>query len=95
MDKLLNKAQACEILTVSLATLDRIVADGDLPVLRIRGQIRIQDQELLRYLGRCTERREPRTDAKERTREKGRPGRPRGSKKKETYQGYYPGMKVV
>ena len=97
MDKLLTKAQVCEILLISSATLDRIVADGELPVLRVRGQIRYQESELLSYMGRCKETKADRLAASrpaQSAKTPGKPGRPRGSGKARPTH-YIPGMKVV
>lgn len=53
MDKLMTKREICELLQISESTLERIVADGDLPALRIRGQLRFLREDLLHYLARC------------------------------------------
>ena len=94
MDKLLTKTEVCELLQISRPTLDRIVAAGEIEVLRIGGQVRFSQQELLRYLGRCREQKAPArlVDVKK---EPARRGRPRGSKTHKPVQEYYPGMKVV
>jgi excisionase family DNA binding protein len=39
--RLLRKTEACRILSVSLATLDRMVRDGQLPRVQVRGGVRI------------------------------------------------------
>lgn len=97
MNRLLTKTEVCEILAISRPTLDRIVADGDLEALRIRGQIRFAEQELLRYLGSCRRPKEAkpeRPDPIPKEKEPARRGRPKGSGKKAVEQ-YYPGMRVV
>jgi len=94
MEKLLTKAEVCEALQISRATLDRIVAAGEIETLRIGGQVRFSQQELLCYLGRC---RESKTPAKLIVvkKEPAKRGRPKGSKNHKPVQDYYPGMKVV
>lgn len=89
MNKLMTKAEVCEILQVSESTLERIVADGDLPALRIRSQLRFLEQDLLHYLSRCAE--QPKA---EKTAPKTRKTR---GKQAEVVpiRRYIPGMKVV
>ena len=53
MDKLLNKAEAAEMLSVSESTLDRIIGDGDLPMYKIRGSCRIKTSDIEKYLESC------------------------------------------
>lgn len=96
MDRLLNKAEVCALLGISRATVDRIVASGELEALRIRGQVRFTEEDLRRYLARC---REPRVRpapaaAPAAQKEPARRGRPKGSRK-ETELVYFPGMKIV
>lgn len=86
----MTKAEVCEILQVSESTLERIVADGDLPALRIRSQLRFLEQDLLHYLSRCAATQKTETSAA------------RGYGKKRGKQAevvpirrYIPGMKVV
>lgn len=101
MTKLLNKEQVSEILGVSVKTLERIVADGSLQYYRIRGQLRFNEQDVMRYIAGCKEQRvtfevvEPapaRMPGKEPSRTPQK--RPR-SKAVQTPSEYYPGMKVV
>ena len=94
MDRLLNKTEVCEKLQISRATLDRIVAAGDLEAMKIGGQVRFAEQDLLRYLYRCRESKAPArlADVKK---EPAKRGRPKGSKNHKPVQDYYPGMKVV
>ena len=94
MDRLLNKTEVCEKLQISRATLDRIVAAGDLEAMRIGGQVRFAEQDLLRYLCRCREETARRSSAGAK-KEPARRGRPKGSKNHKPVQEYYPGMKVV
>ena len=89
MTRLMTKAEVCEILQVSESTLERIVADGDLPALRIRSQLRFLQQDLLRYLSRCVE---PTAAQKVERKEK----TARGKQAEITpIRRYIPGMKVV
>lgn len=91
MDRLLNKAEVCERLQISRATLDRIVAAGELECTRIGRLVRFDEEELERYLDRCC--RVPCAGAKKRP---AQPGRPKGSKNYKPQQlRYIPGMKVV
>ncbi|MDO4989325.1 MAG: helix-turn-helix domain-containing protein [Eubacteriales bacterium] len=94
MDRLLTKADVCELLGISRPTLDRIVADGDLEPLRIRGQVRFYEQDLLRYLGRCREQKAAKPAAGTQKGPAVR-GRPKGSRNRPKEQQYYPGMRVV
>ena len=89
MEKLMTKAEVCEILQVSESTLERIVADGDLPALRIRSQLRFLQQDLLRYLSRCAE-----PTAAQKAERQAKPAR---GKQTEVVplRRYIPGMKVV
>lgn len=58
-DKLIGKAEAAEMLGISQSTLDRIVADGNLPLYRIRGRCRYDTADIGDYLRRCREHRRP------------------------------------
>lgn len=84
MEKLMTKSEICEMLQISERTLERIIADGDLPALRIRGQLRFLREDLLRYLARCGATEDPKPLA-----QKG----PRLVSQRE--RRYIPGMKVV
>lgn len=42
--------EAAQILKVSTATIRRMINDGDIQVIRVRGQIRIPKEELDRIL---------------------------------------------
>ena len=93
MEKLLTKGEVCELLSVSRATLDRIVAAGELDALRIGGQVRFDRTELERYVRSC---RKAGARTKTAPKEKRGPGRPRGSKNRVVaFERYVPGMKVV
>ena len=97
MDRLLTKADVCEVLGVSLPTLNRILADGDLPRLKVRRQVRISQEDLRRYLSGCQTRSTPRKTSKappEAAKEPARRGRPKGSGRAAP-EAYYPGMRVV
>jgi len=97
MEKLLTKAEVCEMLQISRATLDRIVASGELVALRVGAQVRFEKNTLLLYLGRCREVKPgaSRSTAPEAPKEPARRGRPKGSRKAPPEQHYFPGMKVV
>lgn len=58
-DRLLTKPEACLWLSVSRATLDRLIAAGDLDVVRVgtgRGRVRITQRALDDYTYRRTTR---------------------------------------
>ena len=40
-DKLISKLDAADMLGVSVKTVERLIADGDLPMYKIRGQCRL------------------------------------------------------
>lgn len=48
--ELLTVAEAAERLRVSRPTLYRLISRGDMPALRVGGQIRLDAQELERWL---------------------------------------------
>lgn len=48
--KLLTLAEVSERLAVSLRTVERMVADGELAVVRIRRQVRVRPQDVDAYL---------------------------------------------
>lgn len=52
MEKLLTKEQVCRLLAISDSTLDRIVSDGSLAAIRIRGRLRFTETDLEAYLQR-------------------------------------------
>ncbi len=88
MDKLISKEEAAKLLDVSIGTLRRICDDGELPVYKIRGQLKYKVEDIERYVAgqlrpvcrTVYAQRQPRTKAKN----AGAGG-----------CGYYPGMKVV
>ena len=95
MEKLLGKTEVCEALGISRATLDRIVASGELEALKIRGQVRFSRNDVLLYLAHCRDPKPEKTKAAQAApKEKGKPGRPKGSRKARE-EVYYPGMRVV
>lgn len=94
MDRLLTKAEVQALLGISRATVDRIVASGELEALRIRGQIRFTEEDLRRYLAACRTPRPRPAAAPAAQKEPARRGRPKGSRK-ETELVYFPGMKIV
>lgn len=99
MKKLLTKNEVCELLAISSSTLDRIVADGNLQCLRVRGQIRFLEDDLLHYLSTCGVDKHPAPQPEPRKRCK----RPAASRKPRSIPPeelppqlrYIPGMKVV
>ena len=54
--KMLSKAAVCDYLGISRNTLERIVADGALPVYKIRGQCRFRPEDVDKYLASCRRR---------------------------------------
>ncbi len=99
MKKLLTKDQVCELLAISSSTLDRIVADGDLQRLKVRGQIRFLEEDLLQYLSTCGEdkRPAPQPEPRQRYKRPAAPRKPRSIPPEELppQLRYIPGMKVV
>ena len=45
-DKLISKLDAADMLGVSVSTVERLIADGDLPMYKIRGQCRLMMSQL-------------------------------------------------
>ena len=86
METLMTKKEVCEFLRISQATLDRIVAGGELRAMKVGGSVRFMRSDLSAYLARCAEvaapKPEPRRRGKKITRPQGR-------------MVYIPGMKVV
>lgn len=98
MKKLLTKDQVCELLAISSSTLDRIVADGDLQRLKVRGQVRFLEEDLLQYLSTCGEDKRPsgRPEPRERYKRPAAPAtRRRTADTLPPQLRYIPGMKVV
>jgi excisionase family DNA binding protein len=57
-EPLLNKEQAREVLNVSRPTLDRMIARGDLPVVRLSERcVRVSESTLRELVEQRTERR--------------------------------------
>lgn len=87
---LITKDDVCKLLGISLSTLDRIIADGDLPVYRVRGSCKFKLADIDAYLENCREEHE-------------RPPLPKPVKNRPSQKSswadlpptYYPGMKVV
>jgi len=48
--RLLRPAEVCGLLAISRATFWRLVKDGELPAIRIRGQVRVHPGELRNYI---------------------------------------------
>ena len=87
-DKLISKQDAADILGVSVSTVERLIADGDLPMYKIRGQCRLMTSDVRTYIAGCRRVAAKATPVPVRR----QPAR-RGSKL--VGCGYYPGMKVV
>jgi excisionase family DNA binding protein len=51
---LMTYQDAADVLGVSLATLKRLVRDGDLPVVRFRGCARLRPDDLARFIDEWT-----------------------------------------
>lgn len=87
-DKLISKLDAADMLGVSVSTVERLIADGDLPMYKIRGQCRLMTSDVRTYIAGCR-----RFAAKAAPVPARRQPARRGSKL--VGCGYYPGMKVV
>ena len=87
-DKLISKLDAADMLGVSVSTVERLIADGDLPMYKIRGQCRLMTSDIKTYIAGCR-----RVAAKAAPVPAHRQPARRGSKL--VGCGYYPGMKVV
>lgn len=87
-DKLISKLDAADMLGVSVKTVERLIADGDLPMYKIRGQCRLMASDVRTYIAGCR-----RVAAKAVPVPARRQPARRGSKL--VGCGYYPGMKVV
>jgi excisionase family DNA binding protein len=58
IEKLLRKSRALEALDISRPTLDRMIARGDISVVRVSERtVRIPESEIRRLIGERTERR--------------------------------------
>lgn len=79
MPKMYNVQEVAERLSVSEVTIRRLINDGQLRALKVRGQLRIGEDDLTSYLRSC---RVP------------LPVVPVRQKSKNPC-GYYPGMRVV
>ena len=99
MKALLTKDQVCELLAISSSTLDRIVADGSLQRLKVRGQIRFLEDDPLQYLSTCGDdkRPAPMQEPRKRYKRPETPRKPRSIPPEELppQMRYIPGMKVV
>lgn len=90
MTELLTKDQAAEMLTISVDTLEKLIAQGLIPVYRISPKVvRLDRADVLVYL---ESRRQRATDLARKQKVKTRPPVIRGGVNN---SGYYPGMKVV
>ena len=52
-DKLISKQDAADMLGVSVKTVERMIADGDLPMYKIRGQCRLMTSDIKTYIAGC------------------------------------------
>ena len=86
---LITKADVCKLLGISLSTLDRIIADGDLPIYRVRGSCKFKLSDIDAYLENCREEHERAPLPKPTKR------RPAANTSWADMPAYYPGMKVV
>lgn len=50
MEKLISKAAAAEMLDVSLKTLERIAASGEIPMYRIGGNCKFYERDIVCYI---------------------------------------------
>jgi excisionase family DNA binding protein len=50
MNKLLTKRETAGVLTVSERTIDRLVSEGRLRAVKIRGAVRFTERELERFI---------------------------------------------
>ena len=87
-DKLISKLDAADMLGVSVSTVERLIADGDLPMYKIRGQCRLMTSDVRTYIAGCR-----RVAAKAAP----IPARRQPARRGSTLVGCgsYPGMKVV
>lgn len=85
---LVSKAEAAEMLNISIQTLARIVADGDLPMYKIRGTCKFDREDIDAYIRGC---RQQAVKVIRVPRAKGRAAEGVCS----AGDTYYPGMKVV
>lgn len=79
MPKMYRIREAAELLSVSEATIRRLINDGKLRALKVRGSLRIDENDLTSYLRSC---------------KVPLPVMPVRQKSKNPC-GYYPGMRVV
>lgn len=50
MDKMLTKADVCELLQISASTLSRLVASEELAAFKIGGQLRFYERDVSAYV---------------------------------------------
>ena len=53
-DRLISKLDAADMLGVSVSTVERLIADGDLPMYKIRGQCRLMTSDSRSSVSRST-----------------------------------------
>ena len=86
---LITKADVCKLLGISMSTLDRLIAEGALPLYRVRGSCKFKLSDIDAYLESCREQRDPTPLPKTNKR------RSASSSSWADLPAYYPGMKVV
>ena len=88
MEKLMTKTDVCEVLQISPATLDRLVARGEIKAFKLSGSVRFLPTEIQDYVRRCIR-------AAEAPAVTVIPGRKRQKPAPAPERIYIPGMKVV
>lgn len=88
MEKLMTKTDVCEVLQISPATLDRLVARGEIKAFKLSGSVRFLPTEVQDYVRRCIR-------AAETPAVTVIPGRKRQKPAPAPERIYIPGMKVV
>ena len=88
MEKLMSKRDVCEVLQISPATLDRLVARSEIKAFKLSGSVRFLPTEVQDYVRRCIR-------AAETPAVTVIPGRKRQKPAPAPERIYIPGMKVV
>ena len=55
MDQLYRFREAAEMLAVSSRTIERLVEDGALPLIRVRGGRRVRESDLTTFIGKSAQ----------------------------------------
>lgn len=84
----MSKRDVCEVLQISPATLDRLVARGEIKAFKLSGSVRFLPTEIQDYVRRCIRASEPPAVTVI-------PGRKRKKPAPAPDRNYIPGMKVV